>query len=291
MKPYQVTQSDTVLQALRLAFPDSSSNTLRSWIQEERILVDGSPVKQANAPVEAGQLLVLTPKAAARMPKGLKELYRDEYIVVVDKPVGLLTVATDNGTQPSVHAILKKHLKPSRIYPVHRLDRGTSGALVFALTEESRDALKELFMERNIDREYVAIVEGHVEEDEGTWESNLYQDRNFKVHSTSDPRQSKLAITNYKVEERGRAATRLALKLETGRKNQIRVHCADAGHPVVGDRKYEANGNPIARLCLHALRLGFTHPITGKTFSFTSPVPPRFEDALRHPTRGGFGRA
>lgn len=291
MKPYQITQPDTLLNALRLAFPESSSNNLRSWIQEERILLDDAPALRASLPVEAGQSLVLAPKAAARMPKGLKELYRDDHIVVVDKPVGLLTVATDNGDQPSVHSILKKHLKPSRIYPVHRLDRGTSGALVFALNEETRDALKELFAERTIDREYVAIVEGHVEENKGTWESWVYQDRNYKVHSTSDPRNSKKAITHYQVEERGRAATRLSLKLQTGRKNQIRVHCADAGHPVVGDRKYEANGNPIARLCLHALRLGFIHPVTKKVLSFTTSVPPRFDDALRHPTRGGFGRA
>jgi 23S rRNA pseudouridine1911/1915/1917 synthase len=271
-------QSDiTLFDALIHLSPESSKTNLRSWLKEGRVTVDGEPVKISASLVRKGQVVALGEKARFTSRGNVRILYEDRHIAVIDKPGGLLSVSTNFETGDTAHAILKDHYKPKRVFVVHRLDQDTSGVMMFALSEEARDKLKETFEKHDIERAYTAIVEGAVNPPKGTWESYLYEDAAYVVHSIEDKEVGKLAITHYEVQYVFKRYTTLVLKLETGRKNQIRVHCKDAGHPIVGDKKYGAKSNPIKRLCLHAHLLAFKHPITNKELRFESKLPEEFD--------------
>ncbi len=279
-----VNQPQSLIECLVTMFPDSSKTTLRSWVKEGRVRVDGIVAKRADQALLAGQEVSLE-RAQRYVSKGLTILYSDAHLVVVNKPHGLLSVATDFEEEQTVHALLKDLLHPRQVYAVHRLDQDTSGLMLFALGDQARDKLKSLFEKHAIERGYTALVEGRMAEKSGTWSSYLYEDEAYYVHSTMDAQKGRLAITHFEVEGRSATATRLKLRLETGRKNQIRVHCQDAGHPVLGDLKYGGQASPIGRLCLHAHALQFIHPFTGKPLSFTSDVPEPFSRVVRATTK------
>ena len=190
----------------------------------------------------------------------------------------MLSVATDKDDGfESVHSILKEYCG-KKVFPVQRLDRETSGVMMFALSEPARKVLQRQFKEHSITREYRAIVEGVVQEDKGTWRSHLKEDKAFFVRANPS---GVLAITHYKVLTRSPSHTQLKIHLETGKKNQVRVHCSEAGFPIVGDRRYGASSNPLKRLGLHAHLLGFVHPSTNNKMCFKSPLPPKFAHISR----------
>ncbi len=268
-------QGPTLFEALLAKHPECSKNSLRIWLKHGRVIVAGRVVRNGEYIVKPGETFYLgqrVNKALGRLPV----VYEDAHIVVVDKPQGLLSVATVFDTINTAHAILKETYRPKRVYVVHRLDREVSGLLVFALTEEACQGLKEMLKDHSCHREYYAIVEGRVKEPKGIWKSHLLEDANYVVASVEDPEAGQLAITHYTALKTFDRHTHLSIELETGRKNQIRVHCKEAGHPIVGDVKYGARGNLIKRLCLHACKLSFTHPVTGKPMVFTSPLPESF---------------
>lgn len=262
----------TLLQELKNRFPDSSNNTLRSWIEKGRVQVNGRLVERSNHPLIATDEVVVGPRVAFAR-EGIKILFEDESIVVLEKPAGLLSVATDFQDTPSVHSILKKRRKADVVYPVHRLDRETSGVMMFAYTPFARDHLKQQFFDRKIFKEYEALVEGNVPVKQGRWESFLEEDPFYFVASTGDDRRGKLAVTAYEVIGSDRRFSLLRLVLHTGRKNQLRVHCSEAGFPIAGDKKYGAVTNPHKRLCLHARKLTFEHPALAKQMTFEAPTP------------------
>ncbi len=265
----------SLLQALEKLSPASSKTTLRSWLKEGRVFVDEVEAKDGKTVLNPGQTVSLGAKKTYA-EGGINVLYKDESIVIIDKPSGLLSVATVFQKEKTAHCILKEMCRPQKVYVVHRLDQDTSGVMVFALTENAYEKLKVLFEKHDIQREYTAIVEGTMVKPSGKWESYLHEDQVYFVHSSDDPDRGRHAITHYEVIQKTRRYTRLCLTLETGRKNQIRVHCQEAGHSVVGDKKYGATSNPIKRLCLHAHLLAFKHPRTGKLMTFTSPAPQEF---------------
>jgi len=160
----------------------------------------------------------------------------------------------------------------ARPFIVHRLDRETSGLLVFAKTEAAKQHLQAQFEARTVERVYIALVSGRVRRESGTLESRLVEDRSLRVHATTGP-EGKTAITNYRVKGHGQDTTLLELSLGTGRRRQIRVQLAAIGHPIVGDREHGGPAGPWRRLCLHATRLGFVHPVTGKALRFESAAP------------------
>ncbi len=164
---------------------------------------------------------------------------------------------------------------------MHRLDQDTSGVMLFARTEAVKEKLKEMFERHDLERRYTAVVEGEMEETKGEWCCYLYEDSQYVVHVTQDPSKGKLAVTHYVLKGRSKDYSLLELKLETGRKNQIRVHCSQAGHPVVGDEKYGAALNPMKRLGLHASLLAFKHPVTEQMMRFESALPDEFEKVKR----------
>ncbi len=264
----------SLLEGLALLSPESSKNTLRSWVEKERVFVNGKLVTKANHTVQGGQEISVGKKATF-LKEGIKIIYEDNHCVVIDKPEGLLSVATDFEECTTAHCILKRRFNNQMVYPVHRLDRETSGIMVFAYSELAREHLKEKFKVHDIVREYIAIVEGHLTEKKGSWQSYLFEDETYRVKSV-DPDRGKLAITHYEVISEHKHYSTLRLTLETGRKNQIRVHCKDAGHPIVGDKKYGSLKNPIRRLGLHAHKLGFRHPEKNKNLLFESVIPEVF---------------
>lgn len=272
--------SENLLNLLAIIAPDSSKTTLRSWIKEGRVTVDEQVIKRADFVVDKGQKVAVG-KRQHFADRKLPILYEDAHLVAVEKPEGMLSVATDFEKEETAHSILKKHYHPRKIYVVHRIDQDTSGVMIFALSEQGYHGLKALFESHDIERSYCAIVEGNVVPTKGTWQSYVYEDANYVVHSSQNPERGSVAITHYRVDALSPRYSRLILTLETGRKNQIRVHCQDCGHSIVGDKKYGAVSDPVKRLCLHAATLAFIHPVTDKKLEFVSPIPASFKKLVR----------
>ena len=263
---YTTQKPAPLLSQLELMAPDSSKTTLRQWLKAGRIAVDGEMIKAPHHKVDAGVHVELQPKSL-ELSGDLRILYSDSDLVVVDKPAGLLSVESRKEKDHCAHAILKRHFHPTRVFPVHRLDQATSGVMVFALTQTTYHALKEQFSDHSITRRYRALVEGLLD-DEATIDTHLYEDKNYHMHVHES--RGVRAITHYKTLQVRKNSTLLELTLETGKKNQIRVHLAHLGHPVLGDTKYGSGSCPLGRLALHAAELTFVHPQTQKEMNFTS---------------------
>ncbi|HEX9162544.1 MAG TPA: RluA family pseudouridine synthase [Thermoanaerobaculia bacterium] len=273
-----------LLDVLAEMHPDSSRTTLRQMLQARRVRVNGEVEIDAKRALSRGdEVLVVSRAEAVTLPETLTLLHEDDDVIVVIKANGLLTVATEREKENNAQEFLNDYLRQrggGRIHVVHRLDRETSGVLVFAKNFKAREVLKERFAEHDIDRIYVAIVEGEMKPPSGTIQSHLLERPNLKMESVKRHPESKLSITHYHTAAKSRDYSMLEVTLETGRKNQIRAHLSEAGHPIVGDRFYGSDVNPLGRLGLHAKLLGFDHPATGKRMTFTAPVPRSFSDLI-----------
>jgi tRNA pseudouridine32 synthase/23S rRNA pseudouridine746 synthase/23S rRNA pseudouridine1911/1915/1917 synthase len=268
-----------LLEILQRMAPDSSKNTLRSWLQSGRVNVDNQRSTRANREILPGQEISIGPKVAF-LRGSIRILYEDNEIIVLEKPEGLLSVATDFENRATVHAILKRQFHHRRVFPVHRLDRDTSGVMLFAYTEKARDLLKTQFEQHLIGKTYFALVEKELSLGKGSWESYLEEDDFYYVKSTNDSRNGKLAVTHYEVLKANKGRSLLCLKPQTGRKNQLRVHCSEAGFPIIGDKKYGAATDPLKRLCLHAQTISFAHPSTQRRMSYSTPLPEIFNKII-----------
>ncbi len=273
--------SCSILETLKLLVPGASSRTLRQMLSHGRITVNGEVCKVANTQVRSGDKIEIgSRKVLPKLPAGLEILYEDDDILVVQKPSGLLTVATLDERERTVYAFLKQCVKTvnpkNKIFIVHRLDKFASGVLVFARSENVKDALQKLFSKHEIERKYWAIVEGRVEKNQGTIRSSLAEDRSLRMHSTKDETHGKYSVTHFRVLRRFPGLTALEVTLETGRKNQIRVHLSEMGHPIAGDRAYGSVKDPLGRLGLHAFCLGFNHPTKRIPVLFQTAPPPEF---------------
>lgn len=278
---HTVRAAAPLLDALATLFPDSSRTTLRQMLQTGRVRVNGEVEKNAKRELVQGDVIDVGEKTSTiALPPGLSILHEDDDVIVVLKAQGLLTVATERERETTAQAYLNAYLKAKgereRIHVVHRLDRETSGVLVFARKFAAREALKELFAAHDVERVYIAIVEGTLEPPRGTFRSHIRERRDLRMESVDAHPDAKLAITHYRTLQTNGRYTMLEITLETGRKNQIRTHLSEAGHPVIGDRLYGSEINPIGRLGLHAKLLGFRHPTTGEKMVFTAPVPDSF---------------
>lgn len=264
-----------VLDKLQQLFPDSSKTTLREMLKNDRVRVNGQPERNAKRELSESDRVEVG-SHAARLDPRIRILYEDSDLIVVDKAEHLLSVPTDEVRHENAEALLGAYTK---VHHVHRLDRDTSGVLVFAKTTFTRDKLQELFAEHDIERVYVAIVFGKLKEPSGTFRSFLTEDRELRVRSVSDGAKGKEAITHYRTIASGRRYSMLELTLETGRRNQIRVHLSEAGHPLVGDTMYGRGRDPeLRRLALHARDLGFVHPRTKEKMRFTAELPRSFRE-------------
>jgi 23S rRNA pseudouridine1911/1915/1917 synthase len=263
----------TLLERLRALYPEASGRSLKQWLEAGRVEVNGQPARDGRLALAAGDTVALAARQAAPFPRGLARVHEDDDILVVVKPSGLLSIATDHERDRTAYRLLRDYLAARRQRPfiVHRLDRETSGLLVFAKSEETKRALQAQFEARNVERVYLALVEGGGPPDErGTLESTLAEDRMLRVRSAEKGRQ---AITHYRVLRRRREGCLLELRLGTGRRHQIRVQLAEAGWPIVGDVTHGGARGSVGRLCLHATRLGFVHPTTQRQVVFESAPP------------------
>ena len=265
------------------AWPDLSGNRVNGLLHRGQVMLRGSITTQFDAPVAEGDAVAINftrPYPQLRHQR-LQLLYEDDDVAVVNKGYGLLSVSRGAARpEATAYNIVKEYLKVvdprQKVFIVHRLDRDTSGLMMFAKTPEAKEAMQHNWNNMVLERRYVAVVEGNVEQDEGVIRSYLGETSAHEVFSTQDPEQGKLAVTRYRVLARGQGRSLVEYSLDTGRKNQIRVHSRELGHPIVGDRRYGAAVSPIGRLCLHARSLRFVHPRTRKDMNFQLPVPPKF---------------
>ncbi|MFA6915999.1 MAG: RluA family pseudouridine synthase [Parachlamydiales bacterium] len=266
----------TLLDALIIKFPDCTKTTVRDWIKQGRIAVDKTVVKIPSQEVDSGQDISLLPprrKIDDAILPTCRIIFEDPHIVVVEKKSGSLSVETDKSSLSSVHSDLKQRYHPNKVFVVHRLDQGTSGLMVFARTQTAFTHLKGQLEKRSMHREYIAIVKGKPKEPVGTWHTRVFEDKNFHVHVIQNPNEGEEAITHYETLAYRNPYTVIRAKLETGKKNQIRVHCQHAGIPIVGDDRYGGDMGSTKRLLLHAYTLELDHPINRKKLVFYSPIP------------------
>lgn len=275
--------SRTVLDALQEEFPDSSKTTLRKMLQGDRVRVNGAPERDAKRVIGPGDRVEIASKTSREIDPRIRIVFEDKDLVVIEKTAGLLTVPSAEVLHETAETFLNTYLGgragDRRIHHVHRLDRDTSGVLVFAKNTWTRDRLQKQFAAHDIDRVYIAIVHGKLSEPSGTFRSFLAEDRDLKVRSVGNGAEGKEAITHYRTIASGRRFSILEVTIETGRRNQIRVHLAEAGHPVVGDTMYgKGRDESLGRLGLHAKELGFVHPRTGARVRFTADPPREFRE-------------
>jgi 23S rRNA pseudouridine1911/1915/1917 synthase len=280
----------TLLEVLRQRFPGSSSRTLRQMLASDRVRVNGAPERVAKRPIVASDEVEVVGKRARPLDPRVRILYEDDELIVVDKAAGLLTVPSPVVLHETAESFLNVYAGARsgemRVHHVHRLDRDTSGVLVFAKGEYVRDRLQELFAVHDVARVYAAIVHGKLRPPAGTFRSFLAEDRDLRVRAVADATLGKEAITRYRTTASGRRYSLLELTLETGRRHQVRVQLAEAGHPVLGDAMYghrvagesKDREDPLGRLALHAKHLGFAHPRTGRRMTFTVDPPAAFRE-------------
>lgn len=282
----KLTAHEEISLAALLAGNGYSKTKAKQLLKYRAVSVGNVPVTRHDQILQPGdEVLIKTEKEVGdggKIGSGLTIMYEDESIIVIDKAAGLLTIATEKEKTRTAYYRLTAWLKErpggagQRIFIVHRLDRDTSGLLVFARNENVKRALQDKWQET--EKRYAAIVEGIPKERSGRIASNLLETKFLRVYSVRDSEGGgRPSVTNYEVVKASGNYALLDITLETGRKNQIRVHLADIGHPVAGDKKYGARTNPVGRLALHAYFLAFAHPVTGKRLEFRAPMPGRFK--------------
>ena len=262
---------------------------VKQLLKHRAITVNGKTATRTDQKLSKNDRISLDakPKPGAEILEvaGIGIMYEDEAVMVINKPSGLLTIATEKEKRETAYYLLNAYFKerdpsrPDRIFIVHRLDRETSGLIVFAKDEAAKRRLQKDW--NTAEKRYYAVVEGVPKDPEGRIESYLSETTAFKVYSEPAGEESKRAVTRYKVVKAGRGHALLDVILETGKKHQIRVHLADMGCPVVGDKKYGAQTSPFRRIALHAYLLSFAHPVSGKRMQLTTPLPKSFETLVR----------
>lgn len=258
-----------------------SRSKLKATLQGRGIAVNGRMVTQFDYQLKAGDKIIISRHKKQNQFKSryVKIVYEDRWLVVVEKNIGILSMAAGHSSL-NVKSVLDDYLLKSRqkcrAHVVHRLDRDTSGLMVYAKDIETEQILEHNWHQIVYDRRYVAVVSGEMEQDNGTIANWLKDNKAYITYSSPTDNGGKYAVTHFQVLNRTTEHSLVEYKLETGRKNQIRVHSADMGHPVCGDVKYGNGDDPLHRLCLHAYMLCFTHPVTGEPMEFSTPIPTAF---------------
>lgn len=258
-----------------------SRSKLKATLQGRGIAVNGRMVTQFDYQLKAGDKIIISRHKKQNQFKSryVKIVYEDRWLVVVEKNIGILSMAAGHSSL-NVKSVLDDYFLKSRqkcrAHVVHRLDRDTSGLMVYAKEIETEQILEHNWHQIVYDRRYVAVVSGEMEQDNGTIANWLKDNKAYITYSSPTDNGGKYAVTHFQVLNRTTEHSLVEYKLETGRKNQIRVHSADMGHPVCGDVKYGNGDDPLHRLCLHAYMLCFTHPVTGEPMEFSTPIPTAF---------------
>jgi 23S rRNA pseudouridine1911/1915/1917 synthase len=279
---YTVTGPVGLLDFLLTAMKGKSRNSVKTILASKAVLVNGRAVTQFDYQLKAGQTVRVIPQTQLlqKEQKLLKIIYEDDELIAINKPAGLLSIATDKEKEHTAYHLLTDYVRianpKARIFAVHRLDRETSGVLLAAKDERLKHALQDSWDELVAYRGYTAVVEGSLTEKSGRIRSWLKETKTHLMYSSGRSGDGQEAITNYEVLNESDQYSLLDIRLETGRKNQIRVHMKELGHSVVGDKKYGAATDPLKRLALHAYKLEITHPFSGGLLRFETEIPQKF---------------
>jgi len=272
-------QEAKLLDFLLSVMSDRKRTTVKDYLKHNQVMVGDIVTRQWDRELKVGDTVKVNTSREFQTfhnPR-LHIVYEDDDIIVVNKGYGLLSMGTDKKSEGTAYWLLREYVKRkdprNKIFIVHRLDQQTSGLMMFAKTIQAKEAMQHNWNNMVLERRYVAIVQGAIDPADGKVESYLAENSVHEVYSTTKPGEGQFAVTHYKtLKQRGRYSM-VELQLSTGRKNQIRVHMKDIGHPIVGDRRYGAETSPIHRLCLHAQTLRFIHPTTRRDMNFTSALP------------------
>ncbi len=280
-KPSTVQEPAELLAYLFAIWPDTKKTQIRNWLKFKAVTVNGKPVTQFDHPLQPGDVVAIRTERFAepktRLRFGMRVVFEDAAIILIEKPSGLLSMSSESESEKTAYFLLTDYvrrgdpLRDERVFIVHRLDRETSGLMLFAKTEEVKRALQTGW--EQVEKCYEAIVEGSLRLDAGVFESDLDESSVLFTRSAPASDKTRHAITKYRVLKRGERLSRVELSLVTGRRHQIRVHLADAGCPIIGDVKYHAKTDPANRLGLHSCLMRFVHPTTGEEMKFESPLP------------------
>ncbi|MNH93308.1 Ribosomal large subunit pseudouridine synthase C [compost metagenome] len=279
---WDIEQPTELMKFLVDNLPSKGRNTIKGILARGQISVNNKETTQFNYPLQNGDRVSIqwNKEREEDKPIGLVILHEDDDIIIINKEAGLLSIAAGEEKDLTAHHQLMEHVRKkhakNRVYIVHRLDRDTSGVMIFAKNEKVKHALQDAWQEAIIERTYIALVERKVKKPEGKIVSWLKESKTLMMYSSPTPNGGQEAITHYKVLKSSPDYSLLEVHLETGRKNQIRVHMQVIGHPIIGDKKYGSTKNNLGRLGLHAQVLTFTHPTTGQTMRFETPVPGKF---------------
>lgn len=281
-----MVREDQSLEALLMRHMQGrSKSSLKKLLQSDMISVEGEVIKKLDFALKAGQKVFVEKKPDFQLPEGLRIIWEDAWLMIVKKESGLLTVGHRGESKLTAEEYLNRYMQfkkfGDRIYVVHRIDRDTSGILVFAKTLKARDILRTHWHDIVESRRYIAVVEGRPRRPQGIIDTWMDEDPKTLDMYVCPPGQGKRAITHYQVMQSNGRHSLVALELDTGRRNQIRVHMQHIGHPIAGDPRYNSRSNPCNRLCLHAQQIKFRHPITHEIMDFSSEIPADFLKIFR----------
>ena len=282
---YIVKEDSELLNYLYIIMKDISKKKIKSLLKYKNIIVNNKEVTKFDYKLKKGDLIYIKEYKGHKVENNnIDIIYEDKDIIVVNKKSGLLTIATDKEKEITLYRYVSDYVKminkKNNIYIIHRLDKDTSGIVMFAKNEKIKKLYQDNWNDLVMVRSYIAIVEGNLEKKEDTIKSYLKENKNNLVYSTKD-KNGKIAITNYKVLKENSEYSMLQVIIETGRKNQIRVHMKDIKHPIIGDKKYGSKNNSINRLGLHANKLVVINPLTKKEMVFETNIPRKFKYLLK----------
>jgi len=282
---FNVKEEAVLLPFLLSCHSNKSRNYVKGILKRGQVTVDGAVCTDYSRRLNPGQRVgVLLNKTPVADKMSIPVIYEDDDIIVIDKPAGMLSISTDTERENTAYHIVNDYMKnrdkSGRVFIVHRLDRETSGVMLMAKSEQIKCSLQEKWEDIVALRGYIAVVEGQVQTPQGRITSWLKQTKTLLVYSGKREGDGKIAITNYRTLKAADRYSLLEIALDTGRKNQIRVHMKDMGHPVAGDKKYGAQTDPFGRLGLHAFVLTIKHPSSGEEVRFESEVPGVFAEVL-----------
>lgn len=286
---FKVHKPLPLMEYLMLKLPSLGRNKIKSILAHYQVLVDGMPVTRFDFELASEDVVTVLKygkkeKGKGKEPFDLPIIYEDDDFIVINKPSGLLSIASDKEREKTAYRMLNNYVRQkdpkSRIFILHRIDKDTSGVLVVCKNVKIRDALQKHWNERVMDRGYYAIVESAMDQPKGTFHTWLIENSTNLMFSSHKKGEGQEAITHYEVMEDNGTYSLLDVHIDTGRKNQIRVHLKEVGHPIIGDDKYGNGVNPLKRLGLHAYLLAFEHPFTKKKMVFKAPIPKEFLELI-----------
>ena len=288
LKTFKVSSESLLLEFLYSHINNESRNNIKKYLSNHQVLVNGTCITQFNYSIYKEDIVQIAKHPVNKTEKEnvkLDIIYEDDELIAINKPSGLLSIESDNEKNNTAYRLLTEYVskkdKKARIFIIHRIDKDTSGVLVVAKNEKIKNLLQHKWQDIVTKREYIAICEGIFKEKTGTVKSYLKENTNHLMYSSND-KTGQFSVTHYKVLKQNKLYSMVEVNIDSGRKNQIRVHMGDLNHKVVGDEKYGPVSNPINRLGLHAHVLSFIHPVTHKELVFKAKVPSCFNGLFKN---------